>query len=70
MIVDQRARTLSLFLVAFSGVALGRGSLASAQETTPIPEYTGDRVYVKDVPDQYQSLIPAIKQLERGSPQT
>ena len=70
MIADQRARTLCLFLVAFSGVALGRGSLASAQEITPIPEYTGDRVYVQDVPDQYQSLIPAIKQLERGSPQT
>lgn len=70
MIADQRARTLGLFFVAFSGVALGQGSLASAQEITAIPEYTGDRIYVRDVPDQYQSLEPAIKQLERNSPQT
>ncbi|MBV8487155.1 MAG: TPM domain-containing protein, partial [Planctomycetaceae bacterium] len=70
MIADQRARTLSLLLVAFSGVTLARGGLASAQEITAVPEYTGDRVYVRDVPDQYQSLIPAIKQLERASPQT
>jgi hypothetical protein len=70
MIADQRAQKLGLLLIVFSGVALGRSGLASAQEITAIPEYTGDRVYVNDVPDQYQSLVPAIKQLERGSPQT
>jgi hypothetical protein len=43
---------------------------AGAQEATPFPPYTGDRVYVRDVPDQYQALGALIKKLERSSPQS
>ena len=48
----------------------GSTGQATAQERTPIPEYTGDRVYIVDVPGSYQSLNETIKQLERSSPQS
>ena len=37
---------------------------------TAIPEYTGERVYVRDVADVYQGLNQTIKDLERSSPQS
>jgi len=43
---------------------------AVAADPTPFPEYTGDRVYVSGVPDSFQSLASAVKELERGSPQS
>jgi len=43
---------------------------SATSERTPIPEYTGDRVYIMDVPGSYQSLKETIKQLERSSPQS
>ena len=45
-------------------------SARSAQEATPFPAYTGDRVYVKDVPDHYESVARTIKDLEQRSPQS
>jgi hypothetical protein len=59
------------FLVLLA-ISMGQGSSSSAaaQEMRAIPEYTGDRVYVRDMPDHFQSLNRAIKALERNSPQT
>jgi len=67
---DSRAwiRGPIVYIVAgWLGVLSGAGLAA---ERTPIPEYTGERVYVKDVPDTFQSLSRAIKELERQSPQS
>src|SRR5271157_4576344 len=70
MMADLRRQILVLIL--FTGLVLLAGSTgqAVAQERTPIPEYTGDRVYIKDVPGSYRSLNETIKQLERSSPQS
>ncbi len=61
---DRKGRTFVLiiftelvFLVRLIGPAM-------AQERTPFPEYTGDRVYTVDVPGSYQSLKDTIKELE------
>ena len=43
---------------------------AQAQQRTPIPPFTGERVIVVGVPDQYASLAPQIARLEKTSPQT
>lgn len=51
-------------------ITLSCNQALAQQGETPIPEYTGERVYVKDVPDTYQGLNQTIKQLERSSPQS
>src|SRR5208337_1018490 len=70
MMADLRRQILVLIL--FTELVLLAGSTGQdvAQERTTIPEYTGDRVYIKDVPGSFQSLNETIKQLERSSPQS
>jgi TPM domain len=70
MRADLRGRILVLILFPLLVVLAGSTCLAAAQERTPIPEYTGDRVYTKDAPGSYQSLNETIKQLERSSPRS
>jgi TPM domain len=70
MMADLRGRILVLILFTELVLIAGSTGQAAAQERTPIPEYTGDRVYIKDVPGSYQSLNETIKQLERSSPQS
>ena len=70
MMVDPRDRILILILLAELVFLAGSARPAAAQERTPIPEYTGDRVYIKDVPDVYQFVHKTIKELERSSPQS
>jgi hypothetical protein len=58
-------------LVVWALVAVGREpGPASAQTRPPIPEFTGESVYVVDEPDQYGPLREDIKRLEATSPQT
>ena len=70
MMLDLRGRILVLTLFTELALLAGSTGEVAAQERTPFPEYTGDRLYVKDVPDSYQSLKETIKQLERSSPQS
>ncbi len=70
MIADLRGRLLVLILFTELAFLAGSPGQAAAQERTPIPEYTGDRVYIRDVPGSYDSLKDSIKQLERSSPQS
>ena len=70
MMADLRRQILVLILFTELVLLAGSTGQAAAQERTPIPEYTGDRVYIKDVPGSYQSLKETIKQLERSSPQS
>jgi len=70
MMADLRRQILVLILFTELVLLAGSTGQAIAQERTPIPEYTGDRVYIKDVPGSYQSLNETIKQLERSSPQS
>jgi hypothetical protein len=70
MMADLRRQILVLLLFTELVLLAGSTGQAAAQERTPIPEYTGDRVYIKDVPGSYQSLKETIKQLERSSPQS
>ena len=46
------------------------GSTTRAQEKTPIPSFTGERVIVRDVPDRYGVLADQITRLEKSSPQS
>ena len=70
MMANLRRQILVLILFTELVLLAGSTGQAAAQERTPIPEYTGDRVYIKDVPGSYQSLKETIKQLERSSPQS
>ena len=70
MMANLRRQILVLILFTELVLLAGSTGQAVAQERTPIPEYTGDRVYIKDVPGSYQSLKETIKQLERSSPQS
>src|SRR5271165_4047373 len=70
MMADLRRQILVLILFTELVLLAGSTGQAAAQVRTPIPEYTGDRVYIKDVPGSYQSLKETIKQLERSSPQS
>ncbi len=70
MMAELRCQILVLILFTELVLLAGSTGQAVAQQKTPIPEYTGDRVYVKDVPGSYQSLKETIKQLERSSPQS
>src|SRR5208283_6161202 len=66
-----RARSTGLIVLMGLWIVAGLVGRSHAQEKSPIPEYTGDRVYVApDVPGSYQTLSQAIKELERSSPQT
>src|SRR5262249_37412212 len=52
-------------------VAVGRPRPAEAQgQASPIPAFTGERVYVSGVADEYGPLRDDIARLERTSPQT
>ena len=53
-----------------AGLVFLIGISASAQEKTPIPSFTGERVIVADVPDRYRVLSDQISQLEKLSPQS
>jgi uncharacterized membrane protein YgcG len=46
------------------------GSLAQAQQKTPIPSFSGERVIVAGVPDRYDALGAQIARLEKASPQS
>jgi hypothetical protein len=70
MMADPRGRSLFLIVLGLLMFLGGAAGPVAAQDRTPIPEYTGDRVYTKDVPGSYQSLQETIKELERSSPQT
>src|SRR5271157_926917 len=70
MMADPRGRVLVLILFTELALFAGSAGPAAAQERTPFPEYTGDRVYTVNVPGSYQSLKETIKQLERSSPQS
>jgi hypothetical protein len=52
------------------GLILGIDPGAIAQERTPIPDFTGKRVIVAGVPDQYSAIASQIARLEKGSPQS
>ena len=54
----------------FGGVFFLIGIPVLAQQKTPIPAFTGERVVVADVPDRYGTLVDQIKQLEKTSPQS
>ena len=54
----------------FGGVFFLIGIPVLAQQKTPIPAFTGERVVVADVPDRYGVLVDQIKQLEKTSPQS
>ena len=43
---------------------------AFAEDATPIPPFTGDRLYVAGVPNQYETVSKAIGVLEAKTPQT
>jgi uncharacterized membrane protein YgcG len=53
-----------------SGCILSLGTAARAQEKTPIPRLSNQRVYVVGVPDRYGGLTEQISRLERSSPQS
>jgi uncharacterized membrane protein YgcG len=57
-------------LAVIAGLALSTGSGAAAQEKTPFPSLSDQRVYVAGVPDRYGGLADQITRLERSSPQT
>jgi septation ring formation regulator EzrA len=57
-------------VLALSSILSFSSTHAAAQDPTPIPEYTGERVYVRDVPDLYAGLNATIRELERSSPQS
>jgi uncharacterized membrane protein YgcG len=68
MICNRRGIAVGLF----SWFVL-TGLTASGQpivQRTPMPEFTGERVYVRDVPDTLQALPRVIRELERIGPQT
>ncbi|MDR3617888.1 MAG: TPM domain-containing protein, partial [Paludisphaera borealis] len=60
----------SVVLATATATMLAAWEPATAQEATPLPVYTGARLYVKDVPDHYESVARTIKDLERQSPQS
>jgi hypothetical protein len=57
-------------LAAAAFLFFGIGVAARAQEKTPIPVFTGERVIVKGVPDQYRAVADQITRLEKSSPQS
>jgi len=61
-----RSRRLAAFACLFFLI----GVTSRAQEKTPIPSYTGERVIVTDVPDRYGVLADQITRLEKASPQS
>src|SRR4051812_14700074 len=67
---NHRIRSWGRILLAVSSILAALCPAAWAQEKTPIPEYTGERVYVKDVPGDFGRLNQSIKELERSSPQS
>jgi hypothetical protein len=58
--------TALVILCGGSGRALGQGS----DSASPLPEFTGARVYVSGVPDVYGPVRDEIASLEHSSPQT
>jgi uncharacterized membrane protein YgcG len=45
-------------------------SMILVQTASPMPEFTGGRLYLVDVPDRYQAVDRAIRDLEARSPRT
>jgi hypothetical protein len=70
MIANRRGLHAGLVLFTALGTVAGGAGRTTAQERTPIPAYTGERVYLNDVPGAYATVNKAIKELERSSPQT
>jgi uncharacterized membrane protein YgcG len=70
MTVDSRSSAWRRFFTATIGSLAAMVPSVVAADGTPMPEYTGERVYVKDVPDTFQTLPKAIRELEKGSPQS
>ena len=53
-----------------AGFLFAISAIAYADEKTPIPSFTGQRVIVKDVPDRYGVIADQIARLEKSSPQS
>ena len=60
---SRRAAVLTALLLL-------HGHAAGAQEKTPLPPFTGERVIVKGVDDRFQDARTHIARLEKSSPQT
>jgi hypothetical protein len=63
-VVRAAILTSLVVLGGWTGSAVGQGS------PSPIPAFTGARVYVSGVPDRYEPVRDEIATLERSSPQT
>jgi hypothetical protein len=57
------------FIALIGSVTVG-ARRAEAQGRSLIPDFSGERVYAVDTPDQYGPLREDIRRLERNSPQT
>ena len=53
-----------------AGFFISSGTAARAQDRTPFPALSDQRVYVAGVPDRYAGLASQISRLERSSPQS
>ena len=57
-------------MAVIGGLFLGLNARAPAQEKAPIPSFTGERVIVLGVANQYASIAGQIARLEKASPQS
>src|SRR5262245_52063608 len=64
------SRRLAVLVLCGWWMISGPPRPALGQDRSAFPDFTGDRVYLKDVPGSYESLNQAIKSLEKSSPQT
>ncbi len=56
--------------IAMLALVFAPGGGVQAQERTPFPPFTGERVYVAGVSGSFDSVKPVIERLEKGSGQT
>ncbi|WP_165063810.1 hypothetical protein [Paludisphaera rhizosphaerae] len=63
------AQQINLIVLASALISLS-ACYAVAEDATPIPEFTGERLYVAGVPSVYESVARTIRDLEAKSPQT
>ncbi len=65
-----RAKLLCPAFLVLWFLAWGQSRVVAQSSPSPIPEFTGARVYVSGVADEYSSLRDDIARLERSSSQT
>ncbi|QEH37512.1 Chromosome partition protein Smc [Aquisphaera giovannonii] len=70
MVSDSAVIRRVLWRGAVVVAAMAAAVVARAAEKSPIPAYTGDRLYVAEVPGDFSGVRRAIEELERTSPQT